>query len=460
MPLPKSRKDREYQKFVDDGDGNVAVRAVVIGGGGGGTPGGDSGQLQYNNGGSFGGVSGISSDGDTFRLSFGTFLELIDKDENVLNFLGYLGELIFLGDLEFGNPILIGTGQISEGQQLLTYAQIDQEQYGFEIQLNDATDPEDPTQIEKYQEFYSRSGAEMKYENDVDSVPNGYTYVYRTNTNEVADDDILQTFTYSGFNDGLSEVDYSSTVHTIVDSTLGEEVGRTTWSVMSGGALLPVFSMSENSLKLENTTVLQIRNTADTADYPLAQVTDIGVDVIGLVGGYISVVPSLSVIAFASPGGGSANVNFDRQINVDGSTIFNQNFTALNSANENTAYGRISGRIVSNADGAEAGQVELSVMSGGTVVPAATLLPNGLVGLNVRVVTPDTTTVFAYLFVESSVGSGVFHPAICGGTTVPTDTEEGFTRGCQFTLATGGDAEIYYNLGDSTSCKFRKVTTS
>ena len=33
MPLPKSRKDREYQKFVDDGAGNTAVRAVVIGGG-------------------------------------------------------------------------------------------------------------------------------------------------------------------------------------------------------------------------------------------------------------------------------------------------------------------------------------------------------------------------------------------------------------------------------------------
>lgn len=35
MTLPRSRKDREQQKFVDDGSGNVAVRAVVIGGGGG-----------------------------------------------------------------------------------------------------------------------------------------------------------------------------------------------------------------------------------------------------------------------------------------------------------------------------------------------------------------------------------------------------------------------------------------
>jgi len=32
MPLPKSRNDREYQKFADDGAGNTAVRAVVIGG--------------------------------------------------------------------------------------------------------------------------------------------------------------------------------------------------------------------------------------------------------------------------------------------------------------------------------------------------------------------------------------------------------------------------------------------
>lgn len=40
MALPRSRKDREYQKFVDDGSGNVAIRAVIQGGStGGGTNG-------------------------------------------------------------------------------------------------------------------------------------------------------------------------------------------------------------------------------------------------------------------------------------------------------------------------------------------------------------------------------------------------------------------------------------
>jgi hypothetical protein len=34
MALPVSVKDREYDKFVDDGSGNTAIRAVVIGGGG------------------------------------------------------------------------------------------------------------------------------------------------------------------------------------------------------------------------------------------------------------------------------------------------------------------------------------------------------------------------------------------------------------------------------------------
>lgn len=48
MPLPRSRKDREYQKFVDDGSGNTAVRVVVQGGSSSGTTVPPDGTVGYN----------------------------------------------------------------------------------------------------------------------------------------------------------------------------------------------------------------------------------------------------------------------------------------------------------------------------------------------------------------------------------------------------------------------------
>lgn len=74
MSLPRSRKDREYNKFVDDGSGNTAVRAVLIGGGGGGTPGGNDTELQYNDSGSFGGITGLTTDGDNITIKYDSFL--------------------------------------------------------------------------------------------------------------------------------------------------------------------------------------------------------------------------------------------------------------------------------------------------------------------------------------------------------------------------------------------------
>lgn len=47
------------------------------------------------------------------------------------------------------------------------------------------------------------------------------------------------------------------------------------------------------------------------------------------------------------------------------------------------------------------------------------------------------------------------------GTTVPTDTEAGFAKGCKFVKTNGGVATtIYYNEGSSSSCDFNAVESS
>ena len=47
--------------LTDNGDGSVTI--TTGGGGGGGSPGGGVGTVQYNDGGSFGGVAGVTSSG-------------------------------------------------------------------------------------------------------------------------------------------------------------------------------------------------------------------------------------------------------------------------------------------------------------------------------------------------------------------------------------------------------------
>jgi hypothetical protein len=80
--------------------------------------------------------------------------------------------------------------------------------------------------------------------------------------------------------------------------------------------------------------------------------------------------------------------------------------------------------------------------------------------INAQAITPDTTTVAGYLFVENAPGGGNYDLFFAAGTTVPTDGEAGFARGATFIRDGVGDAEIYYNLGTNASCKFRQITTA
>jgi hypothetical protein len=52
--------------------------------------------------------------------------------------------------------------------------------------------------------------------------------------------------------------------------------------------------------------------------------------------------------------------------------------------------------------------------------------------------------------------------AECSGTTVPTSTTAGFTKGCFFykTDVTAGTSGFYVNVGTTSSCDFRLVTNA
>lgn len=69
--------------------------------------------------------------------------------------------------------------------------------------------------------------------------------------------------------------------------------------------------------------------------------------------------------------------------------------------------------------------------------------------------TPDTTAVT----VIGKDSSGNVTEA--RGTTVPTNTETGFAKGCDFvdTDETNGTHSLYVNIGDETSCEFDRVGT-
>ena len=74
----------DYLVLTDVSDSNntktVTVQALsdFIGGGGGGTPGGSDTQMQYNDGGSFGGTTGLTWD-DSTNLTVSNILEAFNK---------------------------------------------------------------------------------------------------------------------------------------------------------------------------------------------------------------------------------------------------------------------------------------------------------------------------------------------------------------------------------------------
>ena len=85
-------------EVTNDGAGAVTIAA---GGGGGGTPGGDPNDLQYNNAGAFGGITGATSNGTKVTFTAGN-IEVEDLKDSAGN--------LFLAPDSSGTKIKFGTG--------------------------------------------------------------------------------------------------------------------------------------------------------------------------------------------------------------------------------------------------------------------------------------------------------------------------------------------------------------
>jgi hypothetical protein len=194
MPLPKSRKDREQQKFVDDGSGNVAIRVVDVGGGGGG--------------------------GFTNPMPNGTFLETFTDTAVQFKLAGYvddLGAAVF-GDLVTGVPTSIGTTD-------------DFTTFFSGIAMNNSKTEAFSSDITNDREtVVSWDSASFEFEvKTEDSVANalGFNYSYKYLNDLPADDDVLATVVFAGSeSDGVNpvaEVNYAKDIFSIkqVDPTVG-----------------------------------------------------------------------------------------------------------------------------------------------------------------------------------------------------------------------------------------------
>jgi hypothetical protein len=98
-----------------DSSGNIYIGGVQVGGGGGGgTPGGDNGNLQYNNSGAFGGIAGSALSGSGFSLFDSVSGTTMDFDPSSS------GNGVFMGDDLTGSVELIL--QVSEVAALNLYS--------------------------------------------------------------------------------------------------------------------------------------------------------------------------------------------------------------------------------------------------------------------------------------------------------------------------------------------------
>lgn len=199
MALPKSRKDREYQKFVDDGSGNVAVRVVDVGGGTG-----------FEN-----------------PMPNGTFLESIDKDDVQIPLIGYAFESVVVGDILAGNQmILASSDDFTTFQSTLTVTS-DDIVSNIEDLIGGAEMTSGIDLVNKEQE--------TRYETPLADAA-GLLHRKIMLSNLPANNDVLHTYTDEGANDSLSNTNYGKRVVTATNILTGSEQGKAEDFVMIAGA--------------------------------------------------------------------------------------------------------------------------------------------------------------------------------------------------------------------------------
>ena len=301
--------------FVDDitVDGEVFTKADL-----GGTPEGSSTQVQYNNAGSFGGISGMTTDGTTVKA---TDLKVrASTDGTILNFLSIETNFatdtyayLFGGGLAANVPV--GTGW-STGA-FFTAGDVASGSVG-KIKLN----------------FGSSAAADFRNIAPLDS----------NNSFRFADGSVANP-TYSFLNG---------------DMGMYREDANTLGFATNGSLKL---SVNASGLQLPNSSAIQFRNAADDDNIDVVTVVDVGTDLINIGGNFITI-PSLDTTGVS--GNNAQTFAIDRNINTT-DLLGRLNWTALSDDNNQVTFAQLEAESTEVEDGNESGSLTLRAMVDGAL---------------------------------------------------------------------------------------------
>lgn len=245
MPLPGSRKDREYQKFVDDGAGNVAVRAVIIGGGGGG----------FAN-----------------PMPNLTFLRSFDDMGTPINLIGAGAEAILLGDFVEGVGLIQGASD-----DLQTYVNTTtQSGLTHDVGIVEMLAGVPVRSLNSGADLFNKVFVRQFESTEADAT--ALSYIDRNNIVGVANNDITHTYQRTSFNSSSSEFIQHQEVHQLTNVVAGTESSRKVDSVMIGGTLTEYSRVDSNGIT--SSLLNRFKAVAVTGGISYAQFeTDLGTGV-------------------------------------------------------------------------------------------------------------------------------------------------------------------------------------
>lgn len=191
--------------------------------------------MSYLSGANTGGGSG----GFTNPMPNGTFLETFDKDDNQISLIGYLSEVIAIGDLTYGNSTFLAS--IDEANAVSGFFNVATDGVGLEL-VNDNTGS---LQNVTYQ---ARSSGVFEWKNASPeiSLGNGVTHDIISQSDLVANNDVIYGKRIYANNDSLSETLYAREQVEITDVTTATESASITNEIIINGVLTPYQTVDEN----------------------------------------------------------------------------------------------------------------------------------------------------------------------------------------------------------------------